>query len=239
MRPVRRIHVIILLLAACCGADRSFAQGDAELRPGKDLEMWLSAGIEMRPFTDKSRIAQTPFAKRFRTALEAGYRSNENLGNGKNVYATLGLRYKVADGLKLGLDTRYNIRDRASKNSFRIDFGPSYSRSFGKFGLGYRLTFQHEFIPLYRVRDYLRNRISVGYRIKNFRMDPYVSVETFTAFHYSGNYFAGIRYDLGAHINLKGDHGLDVVLRHDREIGVAEPLYRTIIVLAYEFNWKR
>ena len=239
MSPVRHIAFTIVLLTAYCGAVPLFAQGDAELKPGKDLELWLSAGIEMRPFTDASRIAQTPFAKRFRTALELGYRSNENLGNGKNVYATLGLRYKVADWLKLGLDTRYNIRDRFSKNSFRIDFGPSFSKSFGKFDLGFRLTFQHEFIPVYRVRDYLRNRISVGYRIKNFRVDPYVSAETFTAFYYSGNYFAGIRYDLGAHINLKGDHELDVALRHDREIGVVEPLYRTIIVLAYTFNWKR
>jgi len=227
---------MIVLLA---GGAKLRAQGEAELKPGRDMELWLSAAVETRPFSDKSRVAQTAFMKHFRTALELGYRSNENLGNGKNTYATLGIRYKVNDHLRFGVDNRYNIRDRNSSNSYRIDFGPTFSAKAGRFDLGYRATFQHEFIPVYRVRDYLRNRVSVGYRIKGFRVDPYVSVESFTAFHYKGNYYAGIRYDIGGHVNLKGDHALDIALRHDREIGVAEPLYRTIIVVAYEFEWQR
>ena len=49
----------------------------------------------------------------------------------------------------------------------------------------------------------------------------------------------GTKVFAGANVAMGKDHTLDVQLRHDREIGVEAPLYRTIINLAYEYYWKR
>lgn len=217
----------------------SFAQGEPELRPERDFELWLSAAVETKPFANSSRVAQTPLMKKLRAMLETGYRTNENLGNGKTFYTSLGLRYKVKDWLRTGIEGRYNVRDSRSINSFRLDLQATLSKTIGRLDLGWRVTWQHEFIPVFRVRDFLRNRVSAGYRIKNFPLDPEVSVETFTALHYAGNYYAGIRYDIGTSIDVGKGQRLDLTLRHDREIGVEAPLYRTIAVVAYEIFWDR
>ena len=229
-----RTSRILSLGCACALPLLSFAQGEPELQPERDFELWVSAAVETKPFSSSSRTAETAFRKKFRTMLETGYRSNENLGNGKTFYTTLGLRYKVNDWLRTGIDNRYSVRDSRSINSYRIDLQASLSKEVGRMDLGWRITWQHEFIPVFRVRDFLRNRASVGYRIKDFPLDPEVSVETFTALYYKGNYYAGIRYDIGTSIDVGKGQRLDLTLRHDREIGVAEPLYRTIIVVAYE-----
>ena len=212
-------------------------QGEGPLKPEQDLELWLSGAVEFRPFGNDSRKAETPFMKKFRCASELGYRTNENLGQGKSVYAILGARYRFTKWLRVGAEGRYNIRDRYSPNSFRADVGAVLSTEAGQFDLDYRVNYQHEFIPPWRIPTFLRNRFTLGYRIKDYPIDPFFSVESFTALSYQGNFHAGMRYDLGAKVNLKGDHSLDVVFRHDREIGFPTPLYRWIIVLAYEFRY--
>lgn len=232
---MRTLRSIAFFVALCRALLAAHAQNDAGLRPDRDLELWLSGAVEVKPFAD-STAKKRAFVNRFVTALELGYRSNENLGAGKSSYGTLGLRYRFAKWVRFGVDARYNLRDRFNANSFRIDGGPTFLAEVKRFDLAYRITYQHEFIRPWRVRTFLRNRLSVAYRTKGFPIDPYVSCETFTALVYSGDYFAGIRYDVGGKWNLKGDHAIDFALRHDREINTPFPLYRTILVLAYEFG---
>lgn len=212
------------------------SQSEPELQPERDLELWLSVGVETRPLANKSRVAETNLMKKFRGSLEMGYRSNENLGNGKNFYTTLGLRYRLIKWLRTGMDVRYNVRDRYSRNTWRIDLQATASAKAGKFDLRYRLTGQHEFTDVTSYRDIVRNRFQVGYRIKGWPLDPYISAETFTTFHYTGTRLIGMRYDLGTSFGLGKVHTIDLALRHDREVNVPAPLYRTILVVAYELT---
>ena len=215
------------------------AQSEPRLKPERDLELWTSIALETRPFSLTDRPGEFGFRKKFRTALEMGYRSNENMGNCKAVYANLALKYRLTKWLRLGMEHRYNIRDRYSSNSYRLDGSATFQGEVKRFEGAYRTTFQHEFIAPYRLRDVWRNRFSITWRTKKFPLDPSVSLETFTGLWYKGNYFAGVRYDIGAQWDMGKDHTLDIVLRHDREIGVKAPLYRTIISLAYEYYWRR
>ena len=217
----------------------ALSQSEPRLKPEQDLELWTSIALETRPFTLESRPGEFGFRKKFRTALELGYRSNENLGNGKSFYTNLAFKYRLKKWIRLGMDHRYNVRDRYSSNSYRIDGSVVLQGEVARFEGSYRTIFQHEFIPAYRLRDVWRNRFAITWRTKKFPLDPTVSCETFTGIWYKGNYFAGIRYDLGVEWDMGKDHSLEVVLRHDREIGVRSPLYRTIVSLAYEYYWKR
>ena len=235
---MRSLAAILVALASLAGP-QACAQIEPELKPERDLETWLGVALETRPFVQPSRKADRPFNKNFRTSFELGYRSNENLGSGKSVYSTLGFRYRLAKFLRVGMDHRYIMRDTQSNNTYRIDLQATSSVPIGRFDLDYRITGQHEFIPVYRFRDILRNRIALEFRTPKFPVNPYVSTEVFTVFHYTGNQLAGMRYDLGFKIDLGKDHGIDLIMRHDREIGVEAPLYRTIISIGYEYYWKR
>lgn len=236
-----RLRRTLLGVLAACPALIAHAQTEPRLQPERDLELWTSIALETRPFSLASRPGETGFRKNFRAGLELGYRSNENLGNGKAFYTDLGLKYRVRKWLRAGMNHRYNFRDRYSRNSYRLDCSLTFQGDWKRFGGSYRTIFQHEFIPVYRLRDVWRNRFAVSWRTKKFPIDPSVSVETFTGIWYKGNYYAGIRYDVGVQLALGKEKNstLDLVLRHDREVGVKAPLYRSIISLAYEYYWKR
>ena len=230
---------IVLLVLTLFTTSFAHSQTEPRLKPEQDLELWTSIALETRPFSLPNRPGEFGFRKKFRTALELGYRSNENLGNGKSFYTNLAFKYRLTKWLRLGMDHRYNMRDRYSSNSYRIDGSMVFQGAVKRFEGSYRTIFQHEFIPVYRLREVWRNRFAITWRTKKFPIDPTVSVETFTGLWYKGNYYAGIRYDLGAQWDMGKDHTLEVVLRHDREIGVRSPLYRTIVSLAYEYYWRR
>ncbi|MBP6572885.1 MAG: hypothetical protein KA230_00390, partial [Flavobacteriales bacterium] len=109
------------------------AQSEPRLKPERDLELWTSIALETRPFSLTDRPGEFGFRKKFRTALEMGYRSNENLGNGKAVYANLALKYRLTKWLRLGMEHRYNIRDRYSSNSYRLDGSATFQGEVKRF----------------------------------------------------------------------------------------------------------
>ncbi len=200
----------------------------------------MSAGFEAKPFKKKSgQVYEYKFKKKFRVAGELGYRGDENLSNSKVFYTVLGVRYRFNKFIRAGLEHRYNFRDKYTNNSHRIDAQLNIAVDVGHLSFGYRMVMQHEFLLVFDYRDILRNRLSVGYRTKKFPLDPYISMETFHVFHYTGDQLIGLRYELGAEVELAKDHSIDVSVRHDREQNMPGLKYRWIFSVAYEFKWKR
>ena len=68
--------------------------------------------------------------------------------------------------------------------------------------------------------------------------DSYISAESFTAMHFTGNRLIGVRYGAGAEWSIDKDHALDISLRYDREQNLPRMQYRWIVGVAYEFKWK-
>ena len=258
----RRALVLALLLLAT-GA---MAQETPLYRPSQEAELWISGGIELRLDKDaQKRIkkakdgresgkltgedleraeqraakAERSFKNRFRMSGELGYRGNENLTSGKLIYTVLGMRYRPHKYARLTMEHRYNFRGPYSSNTHRIDVQADTDKNFGRFTAGYRLVYQHEFVVPIRYRDILRNRFQLAYRTKAFPVDPYLSAESFTAFHYTGNKLIGLRYGIGAEWQLDKDHALDLSLRHDREQNLPGLKYRWIFGIAYEFKWRK
>lgn len=224
--------------------------------PSTDAEMWLSAGFERRFYKEKkkSKKEQTAeqlekaaakqaklektFKFKFRLTGEAGYRGNENLTSSKLFYTVVGARYRFHKYARLTLEHRYNFRDKYSVNTHRLDIQADTDHDFGRFNVGYRMVYQHEFVVPIRYREIWRHRLQASWKTQGFDIDPYISAETFTAMHYTGNRLIGLRYGIGAEWALDKDHALDVSLRHDREQNLPGLQYRWIFGLAYEFRWK-
>jgi opacity protein-like surface antigen len=227
---MRKVLLLTLLLvcAATNGQDRPL------LRSSSDAELWLSTGIERRFYKEKkkSKKERTPeqqekdaakqrklehsFKYNFRLTGEAGYRGNENLTSSKLVYTVLGVRYRFHKYARLTLEHRYNFRDKYTTNTQRVDVQADSDVDLGAFNLGYRMVFQHE----------------------NMDIDPYVSIETFTAMHFTGNKVISLRYGAGAEWSISKDHTLDLSLRYDREQNIPGMQYRWILGAAYEFKWR-
>lgn len=222
---------LLLVLALLLGT-RLHAQENG-LKPRQTAEFWLSSTVLLKPlgtgFDSKA-------LKRTRLSGELGYRGQENLTDSKLLYGVLGVRYKFSKHFRAMLENRYSLRGPTSTNSFRNDLQFDATTSFGRFGLGYRMTLQHEYADVTTYRDIFRNRIGIELNTKKFPIDPYVAAESFTALHYTGNMLIGMRYTIGANWNLGDGRSLDLGLRHDREINLYDPLYRWIIAASFDVN---
>lgn len=258
VRASRTVTALVLVLLACSVR----AQERLLHKPSTDAELWLSGAVELR-FDEgakkkikkakdgkltgedlekaqaKAAKAKRSFKNRFRLSGELGYRGNENLTSSKLFYTVLGLRYRLHKYARFTLEHRYNFRDKYTNNTHRIDVQLDSDVDFGRLTAGYRLVYQHEFIIPIRYRDILRNRFQLTARTKGFDLDPYVSVETFSALHYTGNQLIDMRYGIGAEWQLDNDHILDLSVRYDRERNIPEMQYRWIFGVAYEFKWRK
>jgi hypothetical protein len=231
--------LLAVLLGAVAGVR---AQEKPLLKPSTDAELWLSAGVEWKPFAKKSgQVYERKFYKRFRILGELGYRGNENLTSSKLVYTMAGVRYRITDFLRLGAEYRYNVRDKYTSNSHRVDVQALITAKHGRFDLDYRPSFQHDFVAPVRYRTLLRNRLALAYDIPGFKLDPHLSVETFTALHYTGDRLIGLRYEAGTSVTLdkKKRNSVDLAVRYDREQGLTSAKYRWIFAIGYQFTVKK
>ena len=187
----------------------------------------------------RAEKARRSFQNRFRMSGELGYRGNENLTSSKLVYTVVGFRYRLHKYARLTLEHRYSFRDKYTNNTHRIDTQLDSDKDFGRLNVGYRGVFQHEFTLPIRYRDILRHRAQLTYRTKNWPIDPYVSTETFSTFHYTGSKLIDIRYGVGAQWTLDNDHVVDLSVRYDREQNITDMQYRWIFGVAYEFKWRK
>lgn len=239
MTRTARLLLCGLLLPVAAGLR---AQERPLLKPSNDTELWVSAGVEWKPFAKRSGQAyERKFYRRFRVIGELGYRGNENLTSSKLMYTIAGARYRFTDFFRLGMEYRYNIRDRYTSNSHRVDVQALLTAKWDHFDLDYRPSFQHDFVAPVRYRTLLRNRMAVEYDIPKWKLDPHVSVESFTALHHTGDRLIGLRYEVGTDITLdkKKRNGVDLAVRYDRELGLPSPKYRWIFAIGYRYEVKK
>ncbi|HRT52790.1 MAG TPA: DUF2490 domain-containing protein [Flavobacteriales bacterium] len=262
MHPLARIAVLGAVLSL---ASSAMAQESPMHRPVQDGQLWISGGFELRFDKEaqkrikkakegretgkltgaeleraEKRAAEAgrSFKSRFRITGEVDHRRSENMTRSNLFYTVLGVRYRFHEYARLTLEHRYNIRP-SGRNTHRINVQADTDRNFGRFNAGYRLAYQHEFTTPDKYRDIVRNRLQLSFRSKRFPVDPYISAESFTAFHHTGNQLIGMRYGIGAEWKLSKDHVLDLSVRHHREHGQPGLKYRWIFNVGYEFKWRR
>lgn len=235
-RPLRPPPVLLAVLALSALAGVAEAQERSPLRPRLNHEAWGSVAVQFKPFRNSTRVKEPAFNKRFRLGAEMGYRSDENLSGGKQLYLDLGARYKVHDLLRVGLEHRFSFRGADRRNTQRSSLQLQASKPFGRFTAEYRFRFQHEYADPDDVRDQLRNRFGLQYDIRKWKLDPEVTVELFTWAGYLGWRWIGTRYSVGTSWKPGKKHELGIAVMHDRERYVYDPTYRFIYALSYSLD---
>jgi len=230
------LHIASALLAGLlCMAAHAQESG---LRPARDTELRIGVGAEYRPF---SKPIAPLLNRNLRVLGDMEWRADENATRTKMVNLTGGLRYKVSDLLRLGTEYRHSFRGRDRKNVGRMEVNARLSATRGRTDLKYTASFQRYSTPLKLDRNLMRHKLSVEHDIRKFKLDPVLSVESFTALHYTGNLFIGMRYELGTEANLddKKTKTLDVAVRYDRETNIPEPVQRWMLVVAVKGSFKK
>lgn len=220
----------------------AYGQEGSALRPATHGELWMSAAGAWKPFTKKSSKSNSqPLYRKIQATGELGWRSRLDPFASRQVYGSAGAKLRLADFLRVGSEYRYTVRDRYSSNTSRIDLQLWLNWEKDRISLDHRFEYEHDFIDVTKVRTVLRNRLGVEYNIPHWKLDPHFSAEAFTGLHYTGNDLVGMRYELGTELDLdkKKNRSLDLAVRYDQELHVADPQYRWIFVIAYGHEFKK
>lgn len=219
----------------------AMAQEPGVAKPEVDGQLWLSAGADFKPFRKKSgNVSQPRFFRNLRMAGELGWRLDDNATRTKQVYLNAGAKYPLTSFMNVGAEYRYSIRPEKDNRS-RIDLQMWLKWKKDRVRADYRFEYERTFIPEWKLRTVLRNRLGLEYNIPKWKLDPNVSVESFTGLHYTGNSLVGMRYELGTEVNLdkKKSRTLGLAVRYDQELNVAWPQNALILVIAFEHSFKK
>ena len=145
---------------------RSIAQ---ETVVTSDLEQWTSIGISKK------------INKKWEMSLEQNFRFKEDASQFDVYFSDLGIDYKFNKHFYIGANYRFyqnknNEGDFKTQHRWSTDI--TYKHKIKRFRLAYRIRFQNKDEDFYTNESgnnlyNLRNRLSVKYNIKNFKLDPF------------------------------------------------------------------
>ncbi|MDX2362595.1 MAG: DUF2490 domain-containing protein [Crocinitomicaceae bacterium] len=169
IKHLSKVPVLIALLMS------SFVNAQDSLVTS-DFEAW--AGITLQ---------KSFFDKKLDLSLTQEFRFDDNSSHLDKFFTQLAGKYEIIDGLSIGLGYRYirNRRNSEDRNEQRFHADVSYKHKVDRLTLNYRFRFQNR-NELGRNKsegsfasNKYRLRIKAKYNIKNWKFDPYISIEGF------------------------------------------------------------
>lgn len=229
------------VLALSCGILACTATAkaqDAPLRPTVDSELWSSLTVRWKPIKADNRLVAPSISRKLQATAELGYRSADQFFAGRQFYIDLGGRYRLNKRISLAAEHRYAART-GNDDRQRTSIQGTYSHSWERFDFQYRLRLQHAFSDPGSERTFARNRFSVAYNIRKWKLDPEFSLESFTWAGHRGIWHRGFRYSIGTDWSPWKGHRISYKLVHDREYGRAWPEFRFIHSIGWTINLDR
>lgn len=224
----------LLLLVLLAFSSIAYSQDSVLVR---DFETWSGVSLK-KSFLEKKLDFQ----------LTQEFRLNSNSTHIDNYFTELTGEYEIFKGFEAGLGYRFirNNKKDGYVNEQRLNADLSYKHKLERLELGYRFRYQNRNeIGVSRdegddpISKY-RFRLKVGYNIKNWKLDPYLSSEVFYATEVSRvNYvpsiteeeniagFQKLRFTLGTSYKLNDNFKLNGFYRFEREFKTYPTVYYT------------
>lgn len=222
--------LLVVVVLACV-----LAHAQEMLRPAVRQELWVSAAVQGRlPGFLKDPLGD--HYKRIRLRNELGYRSADVFFAGRQTYLDVNLRYKISELLSVAYEHRFASRASVAGIQNRSIVQAQLAKTFSRLDVDYRFIYQHSYIEWGDQREVFRNRFQIDYDLKDWKLDPQVSLEFFTWAGNKGLSHFGTRWSLGTDYKLSKGHVIGLSLVHDRERDIAWPTRRWIWSLTYSLN---
>jgi hypothetical protein len=199
----------------------------------QDLETWSSVSLSYKP------------VKAFSVGLRQELRLKDNSTTMDVYFTELEMKYRFKSGFSLAAAGRF-LREnddagkvRGIENHFRWNADAMYKHSLGRFKLKYRLRYQtRNELQVVGAMPTNKLRLQAGgtYNIKNWKLDPQLSVEIFR--ETSDPLWEKIRVTLGTSYEFKSFGDLGVFYRLENELVGAYPKRTYILGLQYMYTLK-
>ncbi len=200
----------------------SFAQVDApEIQ--EDFEIWSSINLEKE------------FLQHFEAEFEGSYRIYDNATRLKGLLGELGVTYKHKKWLRVKIG--YRIASRVDFTEHRLKGDLVLQAEINRFEISLRNRLQREWILNKKPKDFLRERLKVGYNIKNFPLDPFISGEAWYRFSNIENQFEEFRADIGIEWGISNKSDLELFYRIMEEVHVNDPLRSYVFGLEFTYSF--
>lgn len=146
----------------------------------KDLALWSSVGVNYSP------------VKNLKLELEQQIRLKENASVTDEYFTQINIEYEFIKNLVISGGVRFiNENDNVGKiqgyeKHFRFNFDFGYSHDINRFEVGYRIRYQNKRelnLPVNSndlVKENIRFKLGVKYKIKKWPLDPKISAEIFS-----------------------------------------------------------
>ncbi len=204
----------------------------------RDFETWSSVGARMK------------LNKDWEFTLSEQLRLKNNSKTVDSYFTELEAQYSGFKGFEIGAGLRY-IKENDNKGKiqgyethFRYNLDLGYKHKLGDFRMGYRVRFQNkdELQVSQKQGDTainkLRLKIGTEYNIKNWKLDPKVSLEMFNTL---GKGFDKFRITAGTSYDFKKFGKVNLFYRMERELMpkyIEYPKTTNIIGLSYVYTFK-
>ena len=228
------LKVMIIL---CCVVNLIYLYAQEEtdqIVVTSDFESWSS-------FTFK-----TKFSKQFSMNLEQGFRFNRNSSELDQALTEINFTSELPSNFRIGAGFRY-IKDQSKNNSFDNDFrfniDASYNNKINRLKYKIRLRYQNKNEIGYSIEEgdefksFARAKLSLEYNIKNWKLDPRISTETFRSLRSDGQ-FEKYRFTIGTNYNLKKMGEFGIFYRIENELNTNYPKTTYIAGINYTYTFK-
>ena len=205
-----------------------------ETKTVRDLEQWTSIGITKK------------INKHWKLSLDQEFRFTNDMSTFNVYFSDLGVDYKINKHFSFGTNYRF-YQNKNSEGTFKTQHrwstDATYKQKVNRFTLAYRLRFQNKDEDFYTSNSgnnlyNLRNRLSVDYNIKDFKIDPFFEVELFRQIDdVNTTELNKLRWTLGLEYNLKDVGDFELFYRLDNELNQTYNKDTYIIGFGYKYKF--
>jgi hypothetical protein len=191
------------------------------------------------------------FNKKLSFGLEEQLRLKENISQIDEYFTEISTEYDLTKNFSIGAGARFiKENDNEGKiqgyeNHFRFQLDAAYKHKIDQFSLKYRLRYQNknELGISTSEGDYanqhIRLKTSIGYNIKNWKLDPDFSAELFNHFEKNEeNGFDKYRLSIGTDYDLKKYGKINLYYQFEKELNSTNPNSLNVIGLKYKYTFK-
>jgi predicted porin len=228
----RKIENIILILLILSGSIFTVKAQDTKITG--DLEQWTSIGISKK------------INKSWSISLDQEMRFSKDISQFDIYLADLGVDYKINKHFTLGANYRF-YQNKDSYGNFQTEHRWSsdlkYKQKINRFTLAYRMRFQNKDEDFFTGETSnnlynLRNKFSIDYNIKSFKLDPFFDVELYRQIEdVNTTELTKLRWTLGVEYSLKSLGDIQLFYRIDNELNQSYNKDTYIVGVGYKFSF--
>ncbi len=225
------IAIQSILIILLCFTTKANAQ---ETKVTSDLEMWNSISVSKK------------LSDHWRVSLSEEFRFKKDISRFDVYFTDVGLDYKINKHFTVDLGYRFyqnKNSDNEFKSQHRLSAGIAYKQKLNNFTFGYKLKLQNkdeDFLSVNSENNVynLRNKLSVDYNIKNFKLDPYFQVELFRKYETGEDAsFSKLRWTLGSSYPVTKKSDIQLFYRIDNELNQSYAKDTYILGLGYKISF--